>query len=56
MLNRLSFKRRVALLLAVAMLGIVVLVAINAIKSYQDILDARRELLRVAQRAGENRL
>ncbi|TXI18391.1 MAG: chemotaxis protein [Roseateles sp.] len=56
MLNRLSFKRRVALLLAVAMLGIVVLVAINAFKSYQDILDARRELLKSAVQSVANQV
>jgi methyl-accepting chemotaxis protein len=48
MLNQMSFQRRVGLMLGTAVTGIVLLVAINTLQAYRDIMDNRREVLQTA--------
>ncbi len=48
MLNQMSFQRRILLLLATAITGVVVLVAINSLQAYNDIMSGRREVLQTA--------
>ena len=48
MLNQMSFQRRIALLLATAIVGVMLLVIINTVQAYNDILAGRREVLQTA--------
>jgi len=48
MLDQMSFQRRILLLLATAITGVVALVAINTLQAYNDIMSGRREVLQTA--------
>ena len=48
MLNQMSFQRRILLLLGTAIVGVIVLVAINAMQAHADIMASRREVLQTA--------
>ncbi len=48
MLNQMSFQRRILLLLATAVTGVLLLVAINTVQTYTDLMAGRREVLQTA--------
>ncbi|MBI3349839.1 MAG: cache domain-containing protein [Burkholderiales bacterium] len=48
MLNQMSFQRRIMLLLGTAIAGVVLLVVINTVQAYDDIMASRREMLQTA--------
>ena len=48
MLNRMSFQRRILLLLGTAVAGVLIQVAINTWQTHADILSSRREVLQTA--------
>jgi methyl-accepting chemotaxis protein len=48
MFHQMSFQRRIVLLLATAVVGVLVLVAINTLQAYSDIIRGRREVLQTA--------
>ena len=54
MLNQMSFQRRIALLLATAIVGVMLLVIINTVQAYNDILAGRREVLQTAVQSVSN--
>ncbi|MFX5705363.1 hypothetical protein ABTE52_20480, partial [Acinetobacter baumannii] len=54
MLNQMSFKRRILLLLAPAVVGVAAQVIINVVQSYEDTLARRRELLKTAVQSVAN--
>ena len=56
MLNQMSFKRRVMLLLGTAVAGVVVLVLINTLKVHRDTMAHRRELLQAAVQTVANQV
>ena len=56
MLNQMSFKRRVVLLLGTAVAGVLVLVLINTLQTYNDILTSRREALQIAVQTVSNQV
>ena len=56
MLNQMSFKRRILLLLATAVVGVAAQVIINVVQSYEDTLASRRELLKTAVQSVANQV
>jgi methyl-accepting chemotaxis protein len=56
MLNQLSFQRRIVLLLVTAVVGVILMVAINALQAYDDIMAARREVLQTAVQSVANQV
>ncbi|CAM3687759.1 methyl-accepting chemotaxis protein [Roseateles saccharophilus] len=54
MLNQMSFQRRIALLLGTAIAGVVLLIVINTVQAYNDIMAGRREVLQTALQAISN--
>ncbi|MDR7298323.1 MULTISPECIES: methyl-accepting chemotaxis protein [Roseateles] len=56
MLNQLSFQRRILLLLGTAIAGVILLVAINSVQAYNDIMAGRREVLQTAVQSVANQV